>query len=180
MKKETTVANGIAPSPEIQILLQLLDDAYEKQAWHGPNLRGSVRRVPVAEAVWRTAPDQRNIWEITLHAAYWKYVVWRKLTGAKRGGFPRKGSDWYVRPAPDMAAEEGAVAAAWREDVALLDEMHRRLRAAVETVKAEDLHPAVSGPSTSIAALIRGVALHDVYHAGQIQQLRHLYAATRL
>ena len=144
-------------SPEVGLLLQILDEAYEKAAWHGPNLRNSLRGVPVAEACWRPAPDQPNLWEIAIHCAYWKYVVWRRLTGAKRGGFPRRGSDWFARPAEDVK---------WPEEIALLDEMHGKLRAAVAEMPPEQL---------DLVRLVSGAAAHDVYHAGQIQMLRRLF-----
>src|SRR4051812_41993383 len=38
---------GKMPGPEITLLLQLLDEAYDHKAWHGPNLRGAIRRVDV-------------------------------------------------------------------------------------------------------------------------------------
>src|SRR4051812_25299083 len=110
-------------APEIDLLLKMLDDAYQKEAWHGPTLRSSIVRLTEEEAAWRPALGQRNIWEITVHAAYWKYAVWRRLAGGKRGGFPRKGSNWLVCPSPDYVFT-------WREDLALLDEIHEKLRAA--------------------------------------------------
>jgi hypothetical protein len=30
-------------SPEAKMLLSLLEEGYEKKAWHGPNLKGSLR-----------------------------------------------------------------------------------------------------------------------------------------
>ena len=33
-----------AAGPELALLLQLLDEGYDRKAWHGPNLRGCVRR----------------------------------------------------------------------------------------------------------------------------------------
>ncbi|MFQ5411533.1 MAG: DinB family protein, partial [Phycisphaerae bacterium] len=71
--------------PEIALLLQNLDAAYDKAAWHGPNLKGSVRGLRVAQAVWRPRPKRHNIAEIVVHAAYWKYAVRRRLRGEKRG-----------------------------------------------------------------------------------------------
>src|ERR1017187_2118280 len=59
---------------EIALLLDSLDEAFDKKSWHSPNLRGSIRGVSVREAAWRPAPKSHNIWEYTLHAAYWKYV----------------------------------------------------------------------------------------------------------
>src|SRR5947209_3152448 len=90
-----------APDRRIALLLRILDDGYDRrEAWHGPTLRGSIRRVRAEEPAWRPAPGQRNVWEIALHCAYWKYAVWRRLTGEKRGSFLREGSDWFTRPDP--------------------------------------------------------------------------------
>ena len=66
-------------------LLVLLDTAYNQTSWqHGPNLRGSLRGVSLDAAAWRPRPGAHNAWELLVHAAYWKYVVWRRLTGAAR------------------------------------------------------------------------------------------------
>src|SRR5436309_5751897 len=87
-------------SPEIALLLHLLDEAYGKKAWHGPNLRGALRRLAAAEASWRPQAKRRSIADIVVHAAYWKYAVRRRLRGDKRGSFPLKGSNWFGLPNP--------------------------------------------------------------------------------
>ncbi len=69
-------------------LLTVLDTAYDHPSWHGVNLRGSLRRVPLDMAVWRPRPGAHNTWELVVHAAYWKYAAWRRLSGAARGSFP--------------------------------------------------------------------------------------------
>jgi hypothetical protein len=154
-----------APAPEVGLLLHLIDEAYEKKAWHGPNLKGSIRGLDVAEATWRPAAARHNIWEHVVHAAYWKYAVCRRLTGEKRGSFPLTGSNWFPRPAGDRS---------WRDDVCLLDEMHRNLRAAVATLTPHDLARVTPGAKVSHRAVLTGIAAHDVYHAGQIQLLKRL------
>ncbi len=85
-------------NPEVSQLLAILDQAYNKPSWHGTNLRGSVRRVTPAQAAWRPGPGRHNIWEIVVHAAYWKYAAARRFTGGARGSFPLKGSNWFQRP----------------------------------------------------------------------------------
>lgn len=155
-------------SEPVALLLRILDEAYEKKAWHGPNLKGTLRGVTVSEAVWRPAPDRHNVWELALHAAYWKYAGWRRLTGEKRGAFPVDGSNWFVRP-------ESATEKAWRADLALLDGEHRRLRAAVEKIPASRLSSLSRGSKHRIDTLVYGIAAHDVYHAGQIQLVKRLY-----
>src|ERR1700687_2302885 len=52
------------------LLLRMLDDAYQRKAWHGPNLRGSLRGVTAEEAQWRPAKGRHNIGELTVHCAY--------------------------------------------------------------------------------------------------------------
>jgi hypothetical protein len=144
------------------VLLDLLDEAFDKKSWHGPNLRSSIRGVTARQAAWRPASDRHNIWELTLHAAYWKYVVRRRLTvktsGDKRGSFVLPGSNFFARPIEISDA-------AWKADINILAAEHRRLREVITKISA---------PSQKQAHMIRGVAAHDLYHAGQIRLLRRL------
>jgi len=146
------------------LILALLDEGYNKKTWHGPNLRQSLKGVSAKEASWRPAPGRHNIWELTLHAAYWKYAVRRRIEGGKRGSFAVKGSNFFPRPEPGKATE-----AAWHSDLALLEEEHKALEQAMrrilKTPRAKKLLPA-----------LYGVAFHDIYHAGQIRLLRRLHS----
>jgi hypothetical protein len=143
---------------ELQFLLTLLDEAFERKAWHGPNLRGTLRGLSARRAAWRPAPGRHNIWELVAHAAYWKYAVRRRITGEKRGSFPLAGSNWFTSPAaPDEAS--------WKEVRALLTSEHRQLRSAAVALRT---------PDTATLRLVRGAASHDLYHAGQIQILKRL------
>src|SRR5215470_18583236 len=94
-----------------ELILVLLDEAYEKKTWHGPNLRQSLKGVSAKEAAWRPARGRHNIWELALHAAYWKYALRRRIEGGKRGSFALKGSNFFARPEQGEATE-----AAWRSD----------------------------------------------------------------
>jgi len=154
--------------PEITLLLELIDQSYDSRAWHGTNLRGSLRRVTPEAAAWRPAPGRHNIWEIMIHTAYWKYTIRRRLLGEKRGSFPLKGSDWFVRP------QEAGIKA-WREDLALLDETHGSMRQAIVDLPAARLHRVAGSSKYTHAFLIYGIASHDLYHAGQIQLLKRLH-----
>ena len=155
------------PNREIEHLLQLLDEAYSRAAWHGPNLRGSIRGLTQREAARRMRPGRHNIWEIVVHAAYWKYTVRRRLAGGKRGSFALPGSNWFVRPVERSEA-------AWRADIALLEAEHQRLREVVSSMKPQDLDHRSRGSKTIARRLIAGIAFHDVYHAGQIQLIKKL------
>jgi uncharacterized damage-inducible protein DinB len=151
------------PAGEIAIVLRLIDEGYNRKSWHGTNLRGSIRGLSATQAAWRTG--RHSIADLVVHCAYWKYTVRRRLTGEKRGSFPLKGSNWFKLADPLMAA-------AWREYVALLEEQHAQLRAAVAELSPGQLDHVEPGRSVSIGMLVRGVAMHDVYHAGQIQMIK--------
>ena len=154
------------PAPEIAQLLALLDEAFEKASWHGPNLRGALRGLSSEQAAWRPAPGRHNIHELCVHAAYWKYAVRRRLTGEKRGAFAARGSNWFERGGPD--------AALWRADQRRLAAEHRRLRAAVAALSPRDLARGPPGARQATERLVRGIAAHDLYHAGQVQLLKRL------
>jgi uncharacterized damage-inducible protein DinB len=149
------------------LLLDLLDQAYDHKAWHGTNLRGSIRGLDPHKAIFRPSPKRHNIAEQVLHAAYWKYAVRRMLRGDKRGSFPIKGSNWF-------AVEDDLSQAAWRGHVGLLDEEHRTLHQAVEEIPAGLWLEKPGGSEYTRAALVQGIASHDLYHAGQIQLLKRL------
>jgi len=148
---------------EKSMLLDGLGEAFDKKSWHGPNLRGAIRGVTAVQAAWRPAGDRHNIWELTLHAAYWKYVVRRKILREKRGSFVLAGSNFFERPEHGSAATEEA----WKRDIAILEAEHRKLRDTVANLSARAFTPAM-------CHLIRGAAAHDLYHAGQIRLLRRL------
>lgn len=145
-----------------RLVLAELDEAYEKKTWHGPNLKQSLKGVNARQAAWRPSRGRHNIWEVTLHAAYWKYALRRRIEGGKRGSFALKGSNFFARPEKGNRNE-----AAWAADKRLLEREHRALRATVgqllRTPRAEKFLPQ-----------LYGIAFHDIYHAGQIRLLRRL------
>jgi DinB superfamily len=144
------------------LILALLAEGYEKRTWHGPNLKQSIRGVTPEQAAWRPGRGRHNIWELTVHAAYWKYVVRRRIEGGKRGSFVLKGSNFFARPEPGKLNQ-----AAWRADKNLLEREHRALRSAIRKV--------IGAPGgEKLLPQLWGIAFHDVYHAGQIRLLRRL------
>src|SRR5260370_9763964 len=122
----------------------------------------ALKGVSASQDARRPAPGRANIWELALHAAYWKYAVRRRIEGGKRGSFILKGSNFFTRPEKGKATET-----AWHADLQLLEREHRALAAAIrrvlETPQAQKLFPSFSA-----------IAFHDVYHAGQIPLLRPL------
>jgi hypothetical protein len=151
-----------------KLLIAILDAAFDKPSWHGPNLMASVRRVNARDASWAPA-GRKSVWEQVLHAAYWKQRVLNRVAaaadGAPRGSrsapFPRSPANWPR--VPDEPSDR-----AFRADLQLLDDIHKRLRAAVARLGARGPIP------PKLLKMIYGAAAHDVYHAGQINLLRRL------
>ena len=154
---------------ELALLDALLEDSYRLRPWQGPSLKGSLRGVSARQAVWRPARGRHSIWELTLHAAYWKYAVRRMLTGEKRGSFPQKGSNWFAAArGADREGLEGGFSRSSTRSIESSPRPPRRLSPA-------DLSGKPRGSSRTIANLLYGVASHDVYHTGQIQLLKRLW-----
>jgi uncharacterized damage-inducible protein DinB len=148
----------------IDLLLKQIDQAYNRRSWHGTNLRGALRGVTAEQAAWRPGTARNSIQEIVVHAAYWKYVARRRITGEKRGSFPLPGSNWFPRPQADEAT--------WKADVRLLDDCHRALRETVAALDPKQLARRLGG--WTVLDTVSGLAAHDLHHAGQIQLLKRL------
>ena len=79
------------------------------------------------------------------------------------------GSNWFSRP-------DRKSGGTWKDDVALLDEQHRTLRAAIAALRDADLAKKPLGSRVTTLRLVAGSAAHDFYHAGQIRLLKRLRA----
>ena len=154
---------------DLTLLLSMFDEAFDAKSWHGTTLRGSLRGLTSRDASWRPTASRHNVWEVVLHCAYWKYAVRQRLAGGKRGSFALAGSNWFERPARGHDDEK-----AWRADVTLLVAEHRQLRGVVSSTTPDRLRQPIGKGRPSPAFLIRGIAAHDLYHAGQIQLLKRL------
>ncbi len=156
------------PDARLASLLRSLDQAFDERAWHGPNLWSALRGVTPDIALWRPQPDRHTIWELAVHAAYWKYRVLRYVAAAPPQAFDEEGSNWFERT--------GGTARQWSADKAQLKDWHARLRAA-----AVDFDPArldaVAYDRYIYEDLLLGAAAHDIYHAGQIRLLRRMHEA---
>ena len=154
----------------IELLVTGLEQAYRRKSWHGTTFRGGLSRVDATMAVWRPGPDRPNIWEIAVHAAYWKHNVWRRVGKGDTPDFPLSGSDWFDRPAGEVTERR------WKADLALLKQMHEGLVDAVSELVDADLSRVPGRGTTSVEDLVRGAAYHDAHHGGQVQLLKRLHA----
>jgi hypothetical protein len=160
--------------PALDAIREALDPRRGPRAWHGgPTPLGALRAVSARMAAWRPAPGRPGIWALTLHVAYWKYAVRRRLSPAGAERFRR-------HPANFPAVPEHPTEAAWRADVLLLREEHEGLVRTIDALPAGRFgRRAGTRKLYTHADLIAGIAMHDAYHAGQIQLLKRLWDARR-
>lgn len=159
-RRLSALSKALAPPPGVRL-------------WYGgAGIPGCLRGVNAEQAAWKPGPDRPGIWELTLHIAYWKYAVRRKLTGGPTGAFPHA-ADWP--PIPDPASESN-----WKKDRRLLRDQHRALADVVQTLSSRSLdRPPDVETKWTRDDLVMGVIMHDMYHVGQIQYVKRLYRDRR-
>ena len=154
----------------IGVLLEQMDQAFKGPAWHGPALLGTLRGVSAETALRRPAEGRHNIWELVLHAAYWKQIVRRRITGDDSIEFPRSPANWPTAPSRPSESQ-------WKADKALLKREHALLRAAVAKLSSAELKRKGKGTRWRRETEIVGIASHDLYHGGQIGLVKRLVGA---
>lgn len=140
------------------VLLDLIQCNFDSAGWYGGNLLTALRKTD-HKLAGRQVGSLKTIYQQAHHAAYWKYVALRRLTGDRSMKFRYRGANWPAETAP-------ASAASWREMIAYLRELQTLLVDAVSNL------PEARLSEKPVLRLIHGVASHDVYHNGQIRHLR--------
>lgn len=148
-------------------LLDLMDEGFDKTAWHGPSLLSAVRGLSAEEAAWKPGSGRNSAWQIVLHCAYWKHRVHRRVAPATAEPFPRERKDWPALPSEVSAA-------AWKADIDLLKSTHAALRSAVAALRPSELQRPGPGQKRMRMENLVGIACHDLYHAGQIRLVARL------
>ena len=110
-------------------------------------------------------PRPHNIWELLVHAAYWKYVR-GAASRARRRVVSARGLEL-------LRASGHAHGGAWREDLACSTRCIA-ICARPCAGPAQRARPRIRPAGRDERAPLTGAAAHDLYHAGQIQLLKRL------
>ena len=152
--------------PDRATILTMLEESYAGPAWHGPSVLEALDGVNAATAA-RTLDSGRNsIWELVLHLAHGRHLLIERTNDGPIAAFPREIREpwWPVSPRDTSDA-------AWRADLALLDDRQRMLMDAIRRATPAQLARVPAGSQLPVARQLLGMALHDSYHAGQIRLL---------
>ena len=140
---------------EIQNLVSLLTQTYEKGAWHGPSVKEGLGNISDEQAFGRL-PDTHSIIELVGHMTAWRTYVLEKL----KGNVAYKVSDESNFPQSKN----------WKQALERLDESQDLLIRAIEKFPEEKLNEKVAGfiDPYSYYILLHSIIHHDLYHTGQI------------
>lgn len=147
-------------------ILAILDESYRGPAWHGPSVRESLHDVTAPVASRKLAPDRNSIRELVLHLAHGRHLLIERITATASADFPRPVREPWWPIAPTDTSD-----AAWRGDLALLDDYHAKLVDAIRRATPAQLERVPEGSEHTLVQQLFGMALHDTYHAGQIRLL---------
>ena len=153
---------------EIQTLLGIIDQAFDHRSWHGTNMKGSLRGITSAGALWRPAPGRHNIWEVVNHCTYWMEEVDRALLG----------ENIFDVEAIEDWPEAGGSPVEWKTDLEKLVATHEKVGKRIWALKPKDLERKLDAQfgetyfGFTFRKMLNGISDHNIYHAGQISLLR--------
>lgn len=149
---------------ELQRIVDQLNRAYYREAWHGPTITEVLEGITPEQAAARPIGQAHSIWEIVLHMTAWKEAVRKRALGQIIDLSPTE--DW---PA---VVETGK--AAWLATLDNLKTAHEALVTAVEGLTEQQFLEIPSGRKTNAYFQVSGILQHDAYHAGQIVMLKKM------
>ena len=144
---------------EIQNIISLLEQTFEKGSWHGPAVKEAVENVREEQA-FKRFPGTHSIIELVAHMTSWRTYVVKKLTGD---------ADYKVSDELNFP-----VATDWVMTLQRLEETQKELLDALKKLPVQKLYEQVPGNNKPLTyyTLLHGIIHHDVYHAGQISLIK--------
>lgn len=136
-----------------------LESAFSGPSWHGPSLMENLKGVSAETAAAKPLKDAHSIWEIVNHL-----TAWQNLAIGVIGG------NLYATLKGD--ADWPPVAGTWEAAVEALETSHAKLVAKIEPLSDERLKGTLPVADYTLRVMLRGIASHSLYHAGQIGLLK--------
>lgn len=151
----------------IERIVDDLQRALDGEPWHGPSILDIIRDVPAGAAAAHPVAGAHSIWELVHHVTAWVRAVHERVNGrvCELDGE----TDWP----PVRATDDAAWAAA-------IDDLRRAQSELVATLRARrdsELAATTPGRDYDLEHMLRGLAQHHTYHAGQMALLRNAQTA---
>jgi len=148
----------------VTVVQQIVDDlqrAIEGDSWQGPSIREILDGVTASDAASHPIAGAHSIWELVYHVTAWVRAVHQRVLGNVCE--PAGQTDWP--PVPDTSDP------AWLQAFADLRRAQHELLATLNTLTDDDLSAPVPNRAYDRGHMLRGLAHHHAYHAGQIALL---------
>lgn len=134
--------------------------------WHGPSVNRIVGGVGF-EMASRRPEAGHSIWDLVLHIAVWDEICARRLGGEVIAITTGDPGDWPAVGEPSEPAWRAAQTRLHAAQVVLIDIVTR--------LEPETLLATTAGCNWTNYTMIHGTLHHDLYHAGQVAQLRRQF-----
>lgn len=144
---------------QIEDITELLKRSYEKDAWHGPSVKETLKDLSDEQALRRIA-NTHSIIELVAHMTAWRRYVIQALKG---------NATYKVDEAMNFPS-----AGSWRETIQQLEESQQQLVTTLERFPSGKLYQQIPGktPPLTFYTLLHGIIHHDLYHSGQIMLIK--------
>ncbi len=136
-----------------------LETAFSGPSWHGPSLMENLRGVSEETARAKPLANAHSIWEIVNHLTAWQQFTLRVIDG---------------EPYVTLSGEKDwpPVSGTWENALTELQSSHQQICNKLPSFSQEFLKENVPGADYAWRVLLRGIASHSLYHAGQIGLLK--------
>lgn len=153
---------------EIKRIAKILKHVYAAEAWHGPSVKEVLADVTPELAVKRLSPRLHNIAELVIHLTNWRTFTLEKLTGSLTYDIILNSeADWSV--VNELTNEH------WQEMLDNLEDTQTELLEIVEKFSPQKINDIVPGRRYSFYILLHGIIQHDIYHSGQMAQIKKAF-----
>lgn len=152
---------------EVEGIKDQLQRTFAGDAWHGPSLHEALADVTAEKAAAKPGNNTHSIWEIVLHITTWEEAIRRRIIG----DFVK------VSDAEDWRCVTDAGELAWRNTLAMAEEVHQKLLGDISRSSDADLDRVVvsqEGFEHPLYVSLQNVIHRLRYHTGQIALLKKL------
>ena len=154
----------------IQQMVHRLREYYGGHPWYGRSVKELLGEVSEDAAYWKLEGGHSPL-ELLWHMITWKEFVWSRLE-------PQPGMDLDYFDDYNWRPIDHSDKTLWQEGLRRYDEVHGKMMAVIEKQDDSILPETVPGRSRGYTyeILLEGIAVHDVYHLGQITILNKISA----
>jgi uncharacterized damage-inducible protein DinB len=144
---------------ELNRIAETLRNTFEKNAWHGPSVKETLKNINEESAAKRL-PNTHSIIELVGHMTAWRIFTILKLKGD---------TSYKVTDALNFP-----LVADWKNVFERLEESQRQILDAIASFPPERLSEIVphEGYKYTFYTLLHGIIHHDLYHTGQIALIK--------